>query len=93
MEKFLIDGFNEACKNIDACSLKVGDESMSAIRFWTTEKGNLPYRKGSTKDYFIFDSWLSKNKAEVSVMEVCADLIGMEKKNCKGLYKETIENL
>ena len=39
----LIDGFNVVCKNIDAGFLKVGDESMSAIRFRTTAKGNLPH--------------------------------------------------
>ena len=41
--KFLIDGLNEACNNISASYMKVGDESMSAIRFWTTAKGNLPH--------------------------------------------------
>ena len=41
--KILIDGFNVVCKNIAASSLKVGDESMSAIRFRTTAKGNLPH--------------------------------------------------
>ena len=41
--KFLIYGFNEARKNIAASFLKVGDESMSAIRFWKTEKGNVPH--------------------------------------------------
>ena len=40
---FLIDGFNAACKNIAASFLKVEDESMSAIRFRTTTKGNLPH--------------------------------------------------
>ena len=39
----LFDGFNTACKNIAASFMKVGDESMSAIRFWTTAKGNLPH--------------------------------------------------
>ena len=39
----LIDAFNEAFKNIAASFLKVGDESMSAIRFWTTAEGNLPH--------------------------------------------------
>ena len=39
----LIDGFNAECKNIAASFLKVGDESMSAIRFRTTAKGNLPH--------------------------------------------------
>ena len=46
--EFLIDGFNTACKNIYASFLKVGDESISAIRFQTTEKGNLPHL------YYIF---------------------------------------
>ena len=32
-----------ACKNIAASFLKVGDESMSAIRPRTTAKGNLPH--------------------------------------------------
>ena len=44
----LIDGLNLACKNIFASSLKIGDESMSAIRFWTTTKGNLHHL------YYIF---------------------------------------
>ena len=39
----LIDGFNTECKNIAASFLKVGDDSMSAIRFWTTAKGSLPH--------------------------------------------------
>ena len=39
--KHLFDRFNSASKNIAASFLKVGDESMSAIRFWTTAKGNL----------------------------------------------------
>ena len=39
----LINGFNTACKNIAASFMKVGGESMSAIRFWTMEKGNLTH--------------------------------------------------
>ena len=39
----LIDVFNEARKNISAGSLKVGDESTSAILFLMTEKGKLPH--------------------------------------------------
>ena len=39
----LIYGFNEARNNIASSSLKVGYESMSAILFWTTTKGNLPH--------------------------------------------------
>ena len=38
-----INGFNEALNNIAASSMKVGDESMSAIRFRKTEKWNLPH--------------------------------------------------
>ena len=41
--KILFDGFNTACKNIAASFFKVGDESMIAIRFRTTAKGNLPH--------------------------------------------------
>ena len=41
--KLLFDGINTACKNIVASFLKVGDESMSAIRFRLTAKGNLPH--------------------------------------------------
>ena len=41
--KHLFDGFKSASKNIAASVLKVGDESMSAIRFRTTAKGNLPH--------------------------------------------------
>ena len=41
--KHLFDGFNTACKNIAASFWKVGDESMSVIRFRTTAKGNLTH--------------------------------------------------
>ena len=41
--KFLIYGFIETCKNIASSYLKVGDESMSEIRFRTTVKGNLTH--------------------------------------------------
>ena len=40
--------FNETRKSISASYLKVRDESMSAIIFWITEKGNLPHF------YYIF---------------------------------------
>ena len=39
----LIDGLNEACSNISSSYIKVGDESMGAIRFCTTSKGDLPH--------------------------------------------------
>ena len=40
---FLIDGFNKACSNIASSYLKVGDESMSAMRSRTMPKGDLPH--------------------------------------------------
>ena len=39
----MIYGFNEVCSIIAESYLKVGDESMSAIRFHTMSKGNLPH--------------------------------------------------
>ena len=39
----LIDGFNAECKNIASNFLKFGYEFMSAIRFCTTAKGDLPH--------------------------------------------------
>ena len=39
----LIGGFNEACNNIAVSYLEVGGDSISAIIFWTTVKGNLPH--------------------------------------------------
>ena len=39
----LIVGFNYSCNTLAASYLKVGGYSMSAIRFWTTEKGGLPH--------------------------------------------------
>ena len=44
------------------------------------------YRKGSTKDCFIFDSWFSSKKAAEAAMEVGVDFIGMVKTNTKLLY-------
>ena len=39
----LIDGFNKSCSNIATSYLKVGDESMSVIRFCTTFLGDLTH--------------------------------------------------
>ena len=39
----LIDVFNETWNNISTSYMKFGDDSTSVIRFWTTEKGNLPH--------------------------------------------------
>ena len=41
--KLLINVFNEAYNIIATSYLKVGDESMRAILFWTMSKGNLPH--------------------------------------------------
>ena len=38
-----IDGLNEEINNIAASYLKVGGDSMSAIRFWTTAKGGFSH--------------------------------------------------
>ena len=42
-ERLFIDGFDWECINIADSYLDVGDESMSAIRFWNTVKGDLPH--------------------------------------------------
>ena len=39
----LIIGFNKACNSIDSIYPRVGDESMGAIYFRTTEKKNLSH--------------------------------------------------
>ena len=49
--------------------------------------------KGYTKDFFLFDIWLSSNNLEESVMDVVADFIGMVKTNTKLLCKDTIDNI
>ena len=41
--RLFIYGFNEALSNIASSYLKVRDESMSAIKFFTMLKGNLPH--------------------------------------------------
>ena len=48
MEKrLLIDGFNEAYTNIVSIYMRVVNYSMSAINFWTTQKGDLPEPLGT----------------------------------------------
>ena len=51
------------------------------------------YRKGATKDCFIFDSWLSSKNSAESEMEVGSNLIGMVKTKTKLFFKETNEKL
>ena len=41
--KFLIYGFTEAFSNMASIYLNIGDDSMCAIRFRTTSKGNVPH--------------------------------------------------
>ena len=49
--------------------------------------------KGGTKYCFLFDSWFASKKAAEAAMGVGDELIGMVKKNTKGFYNDTIENL
>ena len=41
--KVLINGFNDSFKNIYTSYLDFGDESMSVIRLWNTDRGDLPH--------------------------------------------------
>ena len=68
-------------------------ESCTKITMEATKGIGQKYRKGETKDCFIFDSWFSSKKAVEAAMEVGADLIGMMRTNTKGFCKDTIENL
>ena len=72
--KLLINGFNTACTDITASYMQVGDESMSAIHFRTTAKGNLPHL------YYIFRKLdplgTELNKVACSVTEALL-LIGL----------------
>ena len=47
----------------------------------------------STRDCFLFDSWLSPKKAAETATYIGVDLIGMVKTNTKGFCKATIEGL
>ena len=49
--RLLIYGFNEACKNVADSYMKVEDESMSAIRFRTSVKGDLPESHNKSRQY------------------------------------------
>ena len=51
------------------------------------------YRKGATKECFIFDSWFYSKKATEAAMEVGAEFICMGKTNNKGFCKDTIDKL
>ena len=43
--------------------------------------------KGATKDCFIFDGWVESNMSDESLMDVCADMIGMLKTNTQSFSK------
>ena len=43
------------------------------------------YRKGVTKDFFLFDIWFSSQKLEEAMMEVGVDFIDMVNTNTKVL--------
>ena len=51
------------------------------------------YRKGVTKDCFLFYSWFSSKKAAEAALAVGAEFIGMVKTNTKGFCKYTFENI
>ena len=47
--------------------------------------------KGSTSDFFLFDSFFLSNKAAETAAYIGVDLMGMVKTNTKGFFKATIE--
>ena len=55
-----------------------------------TKRIGQKYRKGVTKDYFIFDSWFSSKKQSKYAMKFHADLVVMVYKNTKVLCKDAI---
>ena len=69
----LINGFNEACKNISDSYLKVGDESTSAIRFRTTAKGIL-----HRLSYMLRKSEPLWTELKIVVFSVTGDLLFIE---------------
>ena len=50
-----------------------------------TKRIGQKYRKGVTKDFFLFDIWFSSQKLEEAMMEVGVDLIDMVNTNTKVL--------
>ena len=49
--------------------------------------------KGSTRDFFLFDSWLLSKKPAEAAASIGIDLIGMVKTNTKVVFKAAIEGL
>ena len=49
--------------------------------------------KWSTKDFFLFESWLYSKKYAEAAMDVGTDMVGMVKTKKIVFLKETIENL
>ena len=74
--------------------LQLGETAACTKRMMEATKG-IVFRdiKGATKDCFIFESWFSSKKLAEAVMDVGADLIGMDKTNIKGFCREIIEKL
>ena len=72
---------------------KLGDNAACTKRIMEGTEGiGQRYRKGALKHCFLFCSWLSSNNSTEALMEVGAELIGMVKRNTKGLFKGTIDN-
>ena len=74
--------------------LELGTTSTCTKRSMEETKG-LGQRalKGSTRDCFLFDSWLSPKKEAEAAASIGVDLIGVVKTNTKGFFKATIEGL
>ena len=49
--------------------------------------------KGSTRDFFLFGSWLLSKKSAKAAASIGIDLIGMVKTNTKIFCKDAIEGL
>ena len=51
------------------------------------------YLNGSTRDFFLFDSWFLSKKTEGAASSIGVDFIGMVKTNTKQSCKAMIEGL
>ena len=72
----------------------IGATAACTNRIMEATKGvGQKYRKGETKDCFLFDSWLSSEKLAEATMEVGSKFIGVINTNTKVFCKETIDKL
>ena len=74
--------------------MKLGATATCTNRLMEQTKGVLQRSlKGSTRDFFLFDSRFLSKKAAESVASNRVDSIGMVKTNTNVFYKDTIEGL